>query len=335
MKQSNLFCIILLLIFVVLAGCTSTEETNVVNSDVNAVSVKEEGSREIKIVTSKDKNTYSILGEILAKQIINTNVDNVTTSLLSSERAIASLYEVVDGHADFAIVETDIAYYATHATDLFEGNVPITGFHGVASIYPEVLLIIASQESEIQTVEELAGKKVAVGQRGSTTEAKADQILKLHGVSFEEMNTKSMDIGEAIENIKDGTIDAAFITTTMEYEEIDLLNEKENEISFISMSVDKTADIEGEFPYFISLTIPKDVFDTPAEVTTVANQVMLIVNSSVDDDIVYEVTKAIMENEEKISNQLQLDKNIELDKVIDPIPIDVHPGAERFYNEKQ
>ena len=53
-----------------------------------------------------------------------------------------------------------------------------------------------------------------------------------------------------------------------------------------------------------------------------------------DEEVVYQVTKAIWENVEELHEAAAWMKDtVSLDKALDFIPSRLHPGAERYYRE--
>ncbi|MEB1806170.1 MAG: TAXI family TRAP transporter solute-binding subunit [Bacillaceae bacterium] len=336
MKTCTILLLILTNIFV-LSGCTKSKEV-IEEKTETAIekidSAEETNTAEIVISLDESHTNYLEMGKILADDIINRNLENVKGSTHFSTSSLTSIYDLVNGHADLALVRNDLAYYASHGLYLFEGDVPITGFHGVATLYPEVIQIIARPESGIQTVEDLSGKRVAVGDKDTVVEVNAKQILNIHGITYEDFEEKYMDRTEIAEKLQSGTIDAAFITAGLGMDEDKLLKELSDDINFISITDEKIQELQAEYPYYVTYTIPKDLYETTSDVTTLATKAMLIVNSSVDDDFVFEMTRALFENHGQFdSDWLKL--HVTLDEVLEGMPIDVHPGAERYYIEQQ
>ncbi|MFV8827305.1 TAXI family TRAP transporter solute-binding subunit [Alkalihalobacterium sp. APHAB7] len=331
--------IIVLLIFthiLFLSGCTNSEEVKKEKTETaieKIDSTAETNMPEIVILVEEQMN-YSAVGEVLADDIINPNVENVDATSLSSTSSVATIYDIVDGHADLAVIRNDLAYFASHGFYLFEGDVPITGFHGLATLYPEVIHIVVRPESGIQTVDDLVGKRVAVGNRDSVLEVNAKQILNIHGITYEDFEEKYMDRTEIAEELQSGKIDAAFISAGLEMGEGKVLKELSDDVDFISVNEEKIQELQAKYPYYVSYTISKDWYETTSDVTTLAIKAMLIVNSSVDEDLVYEMTRAMFENLEQFNND-RLGLQITLDGALDGMPLDVHLGAERYFNEQQ
>src|SRR5690606_14935494 len=83
---------------------------------------------------------------------------------------------------------------------------------GMACVYPETIQIVAHGQSGINSIEDMVGKRIAVGDVGSGTEANARQILEAHGITYDDITVDYLSFAEAADNLRDGHIDAAFIT---------------------------------------------------------------------------------------------------------------------------
>ncbi|WP_078430281.1 TAXI family TRAP transporter solute-binding subunit [Alkalihalobacterium alkalinitrilicum] len=337
MKKLSWFTSLMFALIFFLAACGSggtNDGSSEAEIDGGNTDIAEEGGMvDITVLTGGEQGTYFPLGAALANNIINPNVDNVIASSFSSGASVANINDIVDGGADLALVQNDIAYYASNGLNMFEGDVPLTGFHGIATLYPEVVQIITAADSGIETVDDLVGKRVAVGDIGSGAEANAKQILDIHGITYDDINEEYMSFGDAAGSIQDGNIDAAFITAGLPTGAVEALKATKD-IRLVSINADKIAEIKSEYPYYTPYTVSADEYGTPSDATTVAVLAMLIVKSDMSEDLVYEITKAMFEHVEQFGNAHQQGLNITLDTSLDGMPIDVHPGAQRFYDEQ-
>ncbi len=84
---------------------------------------------------------------------------------------------------ELAIVQNDIASYAYNGQRQFEGQ-PVKNMRGIATLYPEVIQIVVRRDAGIETIDDLRGKRVAVGAPGSGAEANAQQILNAFGITY-------------------------------------------------------------------------------------------------------------------------------------------------------
>ena len=67
-------------------------------------------------------------------------------------------------------------------------------------------------------------------------------------------------------------------------------------------------------------------------VTTVAVRAMLVTNADISEDVIYDVTKAIFENTDKITHAKG--KLIKAEDGLKGMGIELHPGAKKYFDEK-
>jgi uncharacterized protein len=187
----------------ILSACSGNEKSAGKGSDEKASDVKF-----ISIATGGTGGTYYPLGGAFADIIKDeTGIDaNAITSGASAENmAILNA-----GDAEIAFAQTDIATYATEGKYMFKEK--IDNIKGIATLYPETIQIVTTKKTGIKSVEDLKGKVVSVGEAGSGTRANAEQILEVHGMTFDDIKVRNLSFDDAVSGIQDGTIDAAFIT---------------------------------------------------------------------------------------------------------------------------
>src|SRR5699024_11629097 len=101
-----------------------------------------------------------------------------SANAVSTAATVANAQKIGDGDYQLAFIQNDIAYYAVNGETLedFEGNT-VDNMAGMVSLYPEDIQIVTTADSGVESIDDLEGKKVAVGDQGSGTEANANQIL--------------------------------------------------------------------------------------------------------------------------------------------------------------
>ena len=124
---------------------------------------------------------------------------------------------VGNGDAEFAIMQNDIAEYARTGTLMYKPKdgpgKPFDDLVGVAALYPEHVQIVALARSGIRSVADLAGKKVAIGDVGSGTEANAIQILEAYGMTVDDLaRAERLGSTQSRDYLQDARVDAAFFT---------------------------------------------------------------------------------------------------------------------------
>src|SRR5690606_16976379 len=115
--------------------------------------------------------------------------------------------------ADFAMMQPDVALYATQGVQAFADQDAITNLRAVAGMYPEHVHLVAREDSGIMTVADLAGRSVAIGDAGSGTEVNALQVLEAYGLSESDLGTtERLGATQSAGRIQDGHLDAMFYT---------------------------------------------------------------------------------------------------------------------------
>ncbi|MFG6149586.1 TAXI family TRAP transporter solute-binding subunit [Halobacillus sp. B23F22_1] len=284
----------------------------------------------IQILTGGTEGTYYPLGGTFA-QVINDNVEGVEEANATSTGAsVENMNSISDGDGEIAFTQTDIASYAAEGEVMFdEAN---EDFGAIGTLYPETIQIVTTQDSGIETVEDLEGKTVSVGAPGSGTYANADNILEIHGLSIDDdIEARDLDFGDSTTGIQDGTIDAAFITSGTPTGAVESLAASVD-VNIVSVSEEKAQELMDEYSYYAEDEVPEGTYGLEEAVPTVAVQAMLVAHSDLSEDTVYEITKAIFDNTDAISH----DKGSQIDaeSALDGVGVDLHPGAQKYFDEE-
>ncbi|MDD3369635.1 MAG: TAXI family TRAP transporter solute-binding subunit [Lachnospiraceae bacterium] len=283
---------------------------------------------ELKMATGGTTGTYYSYSGVVA-QAVSEQLDNVNITVHSSGASKANIFEIADGEADMAIVQNDVAYYAYNGTDLFEEDGAVTDFSVLGAAYAEVCQVVAS--TDISSIADLKGKVVSVGDAGSGCEFNAHQILEAYGMTFDDITVQNLSFGDSSEALKDGKIDAFFCVAGAPTTAIVELATT-NDIHILNVDADQLAALKDKYPFYTEYVIPAGTYKGVDEDTTsVAVKATFIVSNELSEDVVYDITKFIYENSDKIVH----DKATELSKeyAVDGISIPFHPGAEKYFKE--
>ncbi|RST75253.1 TAXI family TRAP transporter solute-binding subunit [Siminovitchia acidinfaciens] len=288
---------------------------------------KDYGVKFISIATGGTGGTYYPLGGSFANLIKDaTGIEsNAVTSGASAENMALIKKEEVE----VAFTQTDIATYATEGKRMFKEKVE--NMKGLGTLYPETIQIVTTEKSGIKSVEDLKGKTVSVGESGSGVIANAEQILEIYGMSFDDVKARNLSFDDSTTGIQDGTIDAAFITAGTPTGAVEGLSATEK-VVIVPLDDDKINALIEKYPYYSKESIKKGTYNSKSDVNTVAVQAMLVVRSDLSDDLVYEMTKAIYDNTDKIGHAKG--EQISAENALKGMSIDLHPGAKKYFDEK-
>lgn len=292
----------------------------------------------ISIATGGTGGTYYPLGGAMANIITNSDM-GVEATAQATGASVENVELIHNGDAEVAFIQNDIAYYAYNGIEQFDETDEqerreYTDVRGLCTLYPEVVQIIASDASGIEEVEDMAGMKVAVGDRGSGTEVNARQILAMHGIEYDDLGkTDFLSFAEATDQIKNGQIDAAFVVAAIPSSSVTELSTT-HDVHLVPIRQEKADELTAEYPYYTYLDIDATPYGIDEPVPAVAVQAMIIVNESMDEDVVYNITKNIFENLDVVEESHARGKDITLETALEGMSIEVHPGAQKYFDEQ-
>lgn len=290
------------------------------------------------LVTGGTAGVYFPLGGAMA-EIWNSKVPGVRVSAQSSGASVANIQFLARGEAHLALVQNDIAYYAHTGKEMFfnprdNKPEPVGNVRGVAMLYPETIQIVTLRGKGIARIEDLKGKRVVVGAPGSGTEANARQILLVHGIFYSQIRPDFLSFAAGMDQLRDGQVDAVFITAGYPTAAVtDIAAQRE--IVLVPIADDKMVELRTRYPFYASQTVPVGAYrGITRPVRTAAVMAMLVARSDLSTDVVYNMTKALWENLDRMAAAHARGRDLVLSGAKVGMPIPLHPGAERYYTEK-
>jgi len=283
------------------------------------------------LATGGTSGTYYPFGGSIAN-IWNTKVQGMNVTAQSTGASAENLRLISKGEAEFAIVQNDVMDYAFNGTDMFAGQ-KLDNLATIGTLYPEVIQIAASASSGIKTVADMTGKRVSVGDAGSGVEFNAKQILEGYGLTFDDIKKANLSFKESSDAIQNGTLDACFVTAGVPNA---ALQELALTAGLVLVPVDgETARaISSKYAYYTEKIIPGGTYKgNDADLTTVAVKATLAVSSKLDTKTVYELTKALFENQAELANSHAKGKELSAAYAVTGVSVPFHPGAAQYYKE--
>lgn len=288
-------------------------------------------AQQLSIATGGTGGVYFPYGGGLA-EVINNHVDGATGSAEVTGASVENVALISRGDSDLALALADTVYQAFHGEGAFEGR-QVSELRALASIYPNAVQIVTLADSGISNIEDLRGKRVSVGAPGSGTEVSAQTLLAANGITYDDFEPQRLNFNETADALRDGDIDAGFWSVGPPTSSIMNLATTRS-ISLIALTEDQiAAAIEAE-PTFAPYTLRAGLYDGMAEgVPTISTPNVLIVHMDMDEDLAYEITRAMYENVDELIAIHPAANDTTVEFSTDSTPIPFHPGALRYLEE--
>lgn len=309
-----------------LAGCGSKPA-----ADQKKADPKPAEKKFVNIATGGTAGVYYPLGGAIA-EILNKNVAGVNATAQSTAASVANINALKDGSVQIAFIQNDIAFYAANGTEMFKDK-KVDGLKGLACLYPETIQMVTLEKTGIKDINGLKGKRVAVGAAGSGTEANARQILEAYGITYKDIKAQYLNFADAASNLKDGNVDAAFVTAGFPTAAIQDIA-AQHKIVIIPVTAEAAEKLIKQYPFYTRLTIPAKTYPgQDQDATALAVQSMLAVTDKMDAQLAYDVSKAIYGNLDRLQAAHAVGKMITKASAGKGMSIPLHPGAEKFFKE--
>ncbi len=293
--------------------------------------------RDINLATGTTTGVYYVLGNGIA-QMWNNKVPNVRASAQATEASVQNMNLLQRKETDIATSMNQVVGNAYNGKDKFAGRAN-KDLRVMTALYPNVVQIIVPANSGIRSVPDLRGKRFVPGAAGSGTETSSREILKVHGIDYNAdkrvMKVDFVGFTEAVELMKNGQTDGALISAGVPNAAImDLTNS--NNVKLLSLTPDMIQKIVKEMPWYYPTTIPAGTYKGQTEpVRTVAQANLLVTRADLDEELIYQLTRAIFENKADLVATHSAAKDITLENALNGwMGVPVHPGAARYFKEK-
>ncbi|WP_120997098.1 TAXI family TRAP transporter solute-binding subunit [Stutzerimonas urumqiensis] len=284
----------------------------------------------INILTGGTSGVYYPIGVGLS-QLYN-EIDGAKTSVQATKASVENLTLLQAGRGELALALGDSVADAWNGVEDAGFKAPLKRLRAIAVAYPNYIQIVASEESGIETLEDLKGKRISVGAPKSGTELNARAILKAAGMSYDDMDrVEFLPYAESVELIKNRQLDATLQSSGLGMAAIrDLASTMP--VNFVAIPAEVVEKIGS--PAYQPGVIPAGTYDgQEKDVPTVAINNILVSHEKVPEEIAYQMTKLMFENLDSLANAHSAAKSINLDTAAKNLPIPLHPGAERYYKE--
>ena len=290
---------------------------------------RRDGVERLRFATGGVAGTYYPYGTAIAQ--ILTEKTGIPITVQSTGASRANILLIDDGEVEMALAQNDVMYYAWNGIDLFSGQ-QIRSFRTIAGLYAEVVQIVARAGSGINSIADLRGRVVSVGDAGSGVEFNSRQILGAYGITFNDIIKQNLGFAASAEALRDGRIDAFFCVAGAPTPAIvDLATTRD--IIILEIDDVHAAKLMERYSFYTHYPVPAGTYRGVGRVQTLSVKATLLVSSHLSEDTVYRLTRALFENQEAIAIAHVRGRDLSPHYAVERITVPLHPGAERYFRE--
>ncbi|MBX0330243.1 TAXI family TRAP transporter solute-binding subunit [Oscillochloris sp. ZM17-4] len=277
---------------------------------------------------------FQVYADVLSL-VINDGVSNVDITAEGTGGSAENLRSVNAGDRQFGIVYSGDVSLGSQGV-LPEDATKYDSVMPVAPLYGGVAHLVVSVKSGVNTVADLEGKRVALGNAGSGAALSAERYFKALGL-YDKMQVEFLGYSQAAAAMGDGQLDGFWVLAGFPNSSVT----EASTFTDIKLLDIYTPGVEGgffkEYPFYSQRALTGGAYPgNDADVQSFQDTALWVANKDVPADVVYNALKAVY-IDGGLARLLEAHpsaKEMGLDVGVTGIANKLHPGAVKFWEEQ-
>lgn len=254
-----------------------------------------------------------------------------------SDGSVANVAALRDGTDGLAIVQSDLQAAALAGTGAFAAASPFPGLEAVMGLYPEPLTLVARSDAGVVGVEDLAGKRVWLGPRGSGTRSLAEALIAALG--WTDASLAAVPPGIRAEDVPRalcaGELDAFFYVVGHPAPVIQEATTR-CDARLVPITGGAVEALVAADPALVLATVPGGLYrGMPGPVDTFGVSATLVTRESMPEDTIHTIVRAIFGDFDMLRGLDPVLATLDPEAMVrEGLTAPLHPGAARYYRER-
>lgn len=276
-----------------------------------------------------------------AAELTNANYEGQPISVVPGAGGVGNPLRVGTGQSDIGVSYGPFLKLAQQGpNDLYTEAFP--KLRAIAGMTSNKLHLVGDA-SAVVDLASLSGKKpkirVGTGPKGSTELFTMEEVLNAYGVSFDDIDSwggrvDQLNTGGRTDAWNNRQLDMVnFFINDPAARVIELMSGR-NGSKLLDIN-DKIASLLVKEWGMIEFTIPANTYpNQTADVRTVGMPFVFFTTTDLDDELIYNFTKAIAENHERLKATHAAFNTWKPEDMANGLGIEIHDGAKKYYRER-
>jgi TRAP transporter TAXI family solute receptor len=286
-------------------------------------------AQELRIGTASQGGAFYPVGQAIST-LVGNYADGLTMVPVVTQGSVQNPRLVNNGEVDVAITNNNLSVLANKGVGPYEKSGAMN-LRALGSLHFSVLHMMTLADSDIASIDDLKGKRIAVGPAGGGTIPFLGQVLGLHGLTMDDITPSFLSYADGFSQLADGNVDAAFALSGYPAGAV-MQAQANKKLKFIPLGDETMATALEKYTNYNKVVIPADVYNTDGDGELLGVNNMLIVDAGMSDDVAFKIVSAIYDNMEEFRTENAHARQIEPERTLG-LKIPLHPGAEMYFNK--
>ncbi|MDW7675458.1 MAG: TAXI family TRAP transporter solute-binding subunit [Bacillota bacterium] len=236
------------------------------------------------------------------------------------------------GDLDLGMVTMGPAYEAWHGIEDWTGGVEHKNVRAIFPMYNTYSQWWAEEGSGIESIYDLEGKSIGVGPAGGTPGTFHPRFLEVLGIDAKIVQA---GLGDLVSQHLDRQLDANSFASGIPIGGL-LEYSAQRDVVFFGLDKEARDKIIEKYPYWSTAVIPASAYEfIDEDIETLGIWNVAIASKDLPDTLVYEIVKAVMENNDILLAAHQAAAETVLENAASGNTfLWMHPGAIKYFEEK-
>lgn len=295
------------------------------------------------LATASTGGTYYPVGVALST-LVKVKLEpsqKIGMSAISSAGSGENVRLIREGEAQFGILQGLFGYYAATGTGPLAESGPQDHLRSVSMLWQNVeQFVVASDVATTGTIEDmvaLKGEGMALGRQNSGTIGSNATIMAGFGIDIEtDYELVFAGYGPSAEALQNGQVKGIGTPAGVPTGAVSQLMAAAGDgVTMLNFTPEQLEMADGGRGLWTPYLIPAGTYPgQTADINTIAQPNFLATHADLPEENVYQITKTIYENLAFLQAIHPATKAMALEAAIAGLPVPLHPGAARFYQEQ-
>lgn len=262
--------------------------------------------------------------------IVNEAYPDWSASVVETGATVDNLNRMARNQLDIGLITTSALYHAMNGIKTFEGRPIESRLLWAYNLAPQNVMV--RQDSGVTSIEQLAGRRLGAGQRGSSTEATSEEVMALLSIEPEWVRGTNAELANAIKDNRAIGFIKSSVGTRFDALMTDIATF--TPIRVLGISEEQRALLQAELPELSIVDMPGGEMEGTGPFQTWGFMIAVSAAPDMDDDTAYRIVKAVMGDLDTQAAAFPEVAGLDLAALtLQYATSPLHPGAIRYFEE--